>query len=233
MHWAIPAVWPDLPRFIQKSLNTEAKGQVGEAEVMRGMSQLVEASGPEGPDWEMIEEDARSSLPSCASYVHILAKYVQMNSGGPGGPLIRDLDDFCTNFVPETDGGARRLLGGEFINTVVLLNWKPDTVPYFVNAILKTNLIGPKVVDGICKLLNPSLVRKLVGKEARQGVITAEKLMGQARELCTKLNVDEIVRTQHIGLLDIRCVLFLLGKGKDVETTEFESIDDIARALVI
>jgi len=66
---------------------------VGEIEIMSGMVIRAEAVGLGGSvDWDEVERDAASSMPTCESYVSTLRAYAQANSGS--GALVQDLNEF-------------------------------------------------------------------------------------------------------------------------------------------
>ena len=55
------------------------------------------------------------------------------------------------------------------------------------NACIKANLIAPhhKIIDGYCRLIPPSLLASLQSKENKPKAIEADKLMADARTLCS------------------------------------------------
>ena len=116
----------------------------------------------------------------------------------------------------------------EFIGKVATLKWgKAMSFPYVQNACLMTNLVSPKVSDGICKLLQPSAVSALTSKDNLVKVQEAEQLMQDARKLCDTMAASTPARTRAIGMLDTRCILHILKKHKDANDVAFESINAI------
>ena len=73
LHWACPFAWPDLLSLIEKTLNTDARGGQGEVEMMLHLqAQRVRAlRAGEDANWKKICDDAKTSLPKCAPYMHI------------------------------------------------------------------------------------------------------------------------------------------------------------------
>ena len=234
IHWAAPFVWPSLPDLIQKALNTDARGQQGEVEIMlsmhEDMDRMLATAGT--VDWSKIESNAKASLPPCSSYMGAVATYVRLNSGGSSGELLRDLMHFQKSFACATNGPLR-VLGGEFITRVATLSFGPsEKYPLFKNGLLKANLQTNIVVDGLCKLISPTLVSKLTSKKCKPLVEECEVLMSQVRELCSKLAIEDYARTRCVGKLDIRCVGFVLGKGVEIENRIFKDIPHIAQAFM-
>jgi hypothetical protein len=226
MHWAVDFVWPDLLGFIQNTLNTVSRGGQSETEMMLFMSAEARYALSKGqePSWDAIVAAAKASMPTCSPYMGTLAQYVQLNTGGE---LLADLDNFLKAFACN-ENGPLRMLGGEFIGKVATLKWgKAMSFPYVQNACLMTNLVSPKVSDGICKLLQPSAVSALTSKDNLVKVQEAEQLMQDARKLCDTMAASTSARTRAIGMLDTRCILHILKKHKDANDVAFESINAI------
>ena len=232
LHWQVPYVWPELLPLVQAALNVQAHGAITEVEVMLGMhadAALAEAAGKQ-PDWKAVQKAAAQNLPSCASYIDVLANYVKNNSGA--GALLNDLSSFQKAFGCGAKGAARAL-GSEFISKVSGLNFGPGVKhPYVKNACLKANLQSKKVVDGVCKLLLPSHVAVLAADKKRALVNSAEKLMEDGRKLCDALSLADENRVVHIGMLDVRLILHICNKGNEGEGIDFKSFEDIAAAFV-
>ena len=89
--------------------------------------------------------------------------------------------------------------------------------------------MSPKHVDGFCKFLNASHLGMLTAP-ANQGVVAeAERLMSDARKLLDTLQPNAALRSQALGRLDVRCVLTILKKTKEMESKEFKSIAAVAQ----
>ena len=122
-----------------------------------------------------MQKAAAQNLPTCASYIDVLASYVKKNSGA--GALLNDLGSFQKAFGCG-EKGAARALGSEFISKVSSLNFGVGVkLPYLKNACLKANLQSSKVVDGVCKLLYPSHVGALAAEKKRELAKSVEQLM--------------------------------------------------------
>ena len=114
MHWTTPFLWPLLPRLIENALNTEARKNQSEIEVMLYMHKLMVQQIEAGctPNWSEIETNAQASLPPCANYIGALTAYAKSNSGGMSGELLNDLVKFSKMFGCD-EKGALRALGGD------------------------------------------------------------------------------------------------------------------------
>ena len=147
-------MWPDLLAFIQNTLNTNAQTGQGEIEMMMFMDGEREVCKQRGEevDWPSIIQRAKSSLPKCAPYLHIIAKYINKCESPE---LIEGLSK-CIKTFACSEKGALRTLGGEYIAMVVSLDWGPAMkCPRVMTACLEGNLASSKVSDGICKLILP------------------------------------------------------------------------------
>ena len=124
-----------------------------------------------------------------------------------------------------SEKGALRTLGGEYIANVVSLDWGPAMkCPRVLSACIEGNLASSKVSDGICKLITPGRLDLLTRKTNRSKVLEAEKLMEDARSLCSRLGVADHVRVKKLGLLDSRCIYHICNKGKEAEGKDFNNI---------
>ena len=191
MHWICPFVWPQLPDLAQNCLNTEARGQQSEIEIMLAMHKQMESYLQAGlaVDWGDIEAKAKASLPPCASYIGALSTYVKLNSGGQSAELLHELVKFSKTFAC-SEKGPLRTLGGEFLMKVATLSFGPlEKYPLVKNALLEANLQTDKVVDGICKMITPTMVSQLAKQGNRATVKKCEALMEQARGICKTGNL--------------------------------------------
>jgi len=233
IHWQCPAVWPDLVHFVQAALNTHAKNEQSEVEVMLEMHGMMKQAVDSGrqADWAEIEEAACFSLPPCSSYIKSLSAFVRDNAGGAEGTLLHELSQFHKAFGCGQQGATRKL-GADFMGKLVSLNFGLGVrFPYLLNAAISANLNSGKVVDGICRLLQQPQLSALTTKANRSMVESAEQLMQDTRKLCSVMNVDQAIRCTAIGRCDVRCVLLITKKLKDVEKTPFLSIGAIAEAV--
>ena len=181
LHWQAPHVWPELLPLVQAALNVQAHGDITEVEVMLGMHRQAAEAEMAGkqPDWKAVQKAAAQNLPTCATYIEVLANYVKKNSGA--GALLHDLSSFQEAFGCG-EKGASRALGSEFISRVSGLSFGVGVkLPYLKNACLKANLQSSKVVDGVCKLLLPGHVQLLALDKNRALTKSAAKLMEDYR----------------------------------------------------
>ena len=230
MHWAVAFVWPNLLTMIQMTLNTVSRGGQSETEMMLFMHDEAAAAIAQGsePEWAGIIAAAKASMPACAPYMHVLAKFVQLNTGGE---LLQDLN-ICLKAFACSESGPLRALGGEYIGKVAALDWgKSEKYPHVQNACLMANLASPKVSDGICKLIVPSNLSVLMSKDNRAKVVEADRLMADARKLCDAMSVTPSIRIRAVGMLDTRCVTHILKKDKEAEGRTFDAIAEIAKVI--
>ena len=230
LHAACPIVWPTLQRFIHRVLNTEARGIVGEIEIMSGMVIQAEAVGLGGSvDWDEVERDAASSMPTCESYVSTLRAYVQANSGG--GALIQDLNEFIHMY----EECSQRVLGGEYFEAVLKMKVHDaelgEDIPYVRNATVKANLNGPKVVDNYCRTLVGSNLAVVGRKDKKKEILECERLLEEARAITNELPTVDRIRI--LGMLDQRVAMHITGKGKLLgPREEYKSVIDIAKVAL-
>ena len=185
------------------------------------------------PDWPQIEKGASCSLPPCAAWVGALADYVRLNSGGLEGELLNDLKDF-TRVFRCSEAGSKRMMGSDFWRKLSSLSFGIDRYPYVLNGCIKAGIQSPahKVIDGFCKLAQPSHLSTLASKASRESVISAESIMTDARKLIQSLNVEHATSVTLLGQLDVRAVLHIMKLGKVAEGVEYDSLSAIAEAPV-
>ena len=118
MHWACPYVWEAIVDVGQKALNTEARGQQGEVEIMLSIHNMFmqDVEDQKAPDWKRYEAMAKKALPPCSSYMGAVAQYVKCNAGGVKGDLLKDLSRFIKAFACD-EKGPLRVLGDTGPNT--------------------------------------------------------------------------------------------------------------------
>ena len=234
MHWSTPFIWPLLPTLIENALNTEARKNQSEIEVMLYMHKLmvqqIEAGGT--PNWSEIEANAQASLPPCASYIGSLTAFVKNNSGGMSGELLKDLVKFSKTFGCD-EKGALRALGGEFISAVATLNFGGlEKYPFVKTSLFELNLQSNHLIDNICKFITPTIVKGLLHKDKRDHVKLCECVMQQARSISSSLNLTEELAIKSLGMLDVRCAAFLTGKGKALEGIDFNTVEEIEKTFL-
>ena len=136
--------------FIQTTLNTDTRTGQGEVEMMLYLHELGSQN-----EWvydASLIDRAKSSMPTCAPYMPVLAEYVKEKAGQSSeSEILDDLNNFLKAFACD-EKGPLRTLGGEIIVKVNSLRWSAMRCPRVKNACLMTNLASSKVSDGICKL---------------------------------------------------------------------------------
>jgi len=234
LHWQAPEVWPELVHFAQSALNTVARNEQGELEVMLELHRLwrLDVESHREPNWQKIQETACLSMPPCTQYIGSLVAFVKANSGGVDGTLLDELSSFQKMFACSESGATRRM-GSEFFHKLSGLTFGPgEKYPYIMNACIAANLIAPKVIDGICRLLGSPQLQLLTNKATKPKVKEAEELMVNVREVCSRLNVPQAIKTKVVGKVDVRCILLLCNKLKEVEKITLETIADVAQMFV-
>ena len=220
MHHQCPKVWSDLVHLVQAALNTHAKADQSELEVMADIGRMRDAAvaANKEPNWNEIEAAAVLCLPKCASYVSTLCAYVRAQAPELLGELNKCHKAFGSS---------------EYIAKVASLTWGlAEKHPYVLNAAMATNLASPphRVTDGFCRLLTASTLNALTVPSNREAMKQADKLMADARALCLALGVQHSDRVKCCGKVDVRVVLHLCKKGKEGEGKVFDDIGQIAQA---
>ena len=225
IHRKAREVWPKLEAFAQRALNIEAVNARSEIEVWKDMLEHAE-SFPQGEvNWQEVLEQARAGLPQCSDYLSSMVSYLKIF----GGTLLGDLDDFLHTL----EGAHLANLGGEFIEAVCKLKLPIQQEPlcYTANALLKTNKVGDKVIDNICRYIPVTLPGQLRGPQKIKKTMEVEVAMREAREVVKKLGRDSHEVVEQLGKFDVRCIVWVLGL-KPMESTKFDSLDAIREALI-
>jgi len=230
MHHQCPQVWPELVHLVQAALNTHAKTDQSEIEVLLDIGRMRDSAVGQNKeaDWKEIEAAACFCLPKCGSYVQALIAYVKAQAP----ELLNELSQFQKAFASQ---GTSRVLGSEYIAKVASLTWGPaQKFPFVMNAAMEANLASPpnRITDGFCRLMSVSTLAALTNTHNRATVQKADKLMLDARSLCHALVLDESARVKCCGLLDVRLIYHLCKKGQEAEGKVFDSIEQIAQALL-
>jgi hypothetical protein len=230
MHHEAPAVWPGLVHMVQAALNTHAKGDQTEVEVMLDVHNMYEAALTAGTevDWKTIQTTACFSMPPCSPYIGVLVNFVKAHGGGCTGELLQELSKYQAAF---RCSGA---LGSEFLGRLASISFGVGLkFPWVVIACVKANLSSPptKVVDGICKLFPLHAIAAITNKNNREVVKAGEAMMIQARSLCDKIpNITDHTKVTCLGRLDCRIVMFIIKRIKDIEPNKvITCIDDISK----
>ena len=215
-HWQSVYIWPDLPDFLQDSLNIVAKLIVSEPEIMLKISDMAANAKKNGEPatWKLWEKAAANSNPACVMWIDKLSAYVQLHGGD--GELIAELAEYAKSLETQ---GPKRLLGAEFFSKINNLKFgRGVCFPRVVNATLELQLAGPKVTNGnICNFLTPGAMSELVKESNRGAVQKAEELMSEARKLVTSLGLQRSKVVKSIGRLDVRTAAVLTKTSKALE----------------
>ena len=239
-HWQCPFIWPDLADFSQGALNAVVHGEQSEIEVMLALwktaSALERANGPSYKvEWKAVEEKVCQTMPSCAAWVSALSAYVAHNAGGADGKLIRGLSSFAKAFA--TSGkGRTRMLGSVFLTKLALLQFGAgQEFPHNKHACVACQLQSPphKIVDGLCQLLSSQSLSELARKDRRPAIVETERLLTESRRLCESLGMSDSDFVKVIGRFDVRIILFLTKKGREMGPKyEFKSMDEVVKAFL-
>ena len=229
MYMRLQDACPGLVNFIQGTLNTDARTEQSEVELLLEMVMKKVASAD--PDWQAIEKEASYANAPASKYSKTLVLLAKLQ------PLecIQDLSAFYKAWACPAEGqGVVRHMGSEWIFKLSTLNFgKVDKFPWVVNAAFKANLTSKDktLVDGFCKLVSATHLGQLAASSNRPSVCKAEKLMTRARELVAKLQLRAAESAMAIGKLDIRLVMYLMKMHKQMEQLDkpFDSIDHIGQ----
>ena len=224
---------PELPDFIQASLNARAGNDTSEIEVLLGMANKRGGMGGSSDEsnWTQIEAAASQVNGPCAKYARVLAAFARVQPK----EAIEDLAAFYKAFATMSDFGANRFMGSEFLTKLAATNFgKMDKFPWILNAAFKANLrsSGTKNVDGYCKLVTVQHLSQLSSNANRAAVRDAEQQMIDARKLCKSLAVPHFVATKCIGNLDCRLALILM-KLQKADSLQLSTFDAVGQAIFL
>ena len=158
--WTCAEVWPLLPDVMQRALN--ATNSIGssstELEVAASIASyaaMAERRGDE-PDWDSCAAAATAGSPPCSAYAKTLALYCRKFGGGPGCPMVTQLDAYAKQH------NMNLRLGEEFWQAVVQTTFAESSIlPRVRNAILLTQLTSPRQVEGVAKLISKTDINGL------------------------------------------------------------------------
>ena len=235
--WQAEEVWPALPDLVQRSLNASNSiaSQASELETACAVAEFAQMQANAGGtvDWEKAIEAACASMPPCANYIQTIGAYVKLYSGGGHAPMIHYLDEFAKAF------GENRRLGEEFLQAVTEAKFGSASklYPHIRTGLLAANLVSPKIVDGLARLLVKSDVERLKAKANAAAVDFAENSLAEGWTEAMRLVDDKHVTLekayQALGRFHSRTILRLTGKAKlGFEKKEFKTQDDIQRAFI-
>ena len=227
--WQCEATWPTLPDLAQRALNASnsVASQASELETAASIAEFAQMQS-EPVNWDACVDAAAASMPPCKGYIGIIGTYVRLYGGGHGGPMIKYLDEFAKQF------GANKVLGEEFLTSVtnVAFSFAKNLYPHIRTGLIATNLVSPKVVDGISRLLVKSGVERLRGRDRAQLIDKAEQIMGSGWDVAMQLLQDGACSTATvypvIGRLHTRVALHITGKAKlGFERRVFKDMEEI------
>ena len=184
-------------------------------------------------DWNKVEKAVGDSNPICKPWIKELAYFVR--SSHTSGELLYELSDATKTFAGSHDEEHATVVGREFffnLNKLWTAFGKAETYPMVINAVLKAQISGGQVSDGIYRTFKPAqLVGTLTKKDARNNIELAEHFMDDIRVVCRGLNLAKAFIFKAITRADVRIGLFLMGKGISTDIA-YKSIGDIAMVPV-
>lgn len=137
------------------------------------------------------------------------------------------LDRFAKSY------GESKTLGEEFVGAVVGLSVsKVDKCNYIRTAIVATNLVAEKVVDGIARLIYKSDIDRLQSSSRKDAVLAADASIKMAWTLadnaCQAGHISQDSFDDIVGKIMFRMVLYLVDKQKlSPEKIAFQDMADI------
>ena len=220
--------WPGLPPFVQYAHNAGNALYTVKGELECGMDIcfMAKASGSSGPDYKAIVAEVQKSNPLCGEYLDTVAHMTRLFADG--GATITLLDAFSKRW------GDSKRLGEEFLGAVCDASFYGGA-PYeqLRKAMIATNLVSNKVVDGIAKLLVKGDVARVAQlsksiskpKEAEEAINASNTILA---DLIKQKAIDEN-KASDVGFrFSIRLVLHMVGKGKvSFDKRDFESFEAI------
>ena len=233
--WPVEATWPSMPDLAQRALNAanSVASQASELEVAASIAEFaaMELAVNGSIDWGRCGTAAVAGLPPCTDYVTTLVEYVRLYGGGDGAPMVKYLDEFSKRY------GENKRLGEDFIKGVTETVFSASRrVPHLRTAFLAANLVSPKVVDGVAKLLVKSDIEKLKSKDLASKVDASESEMATAWSIVEKLWESDISRESLypvVGRFHCRVVLWVTSKGKlGFEKKEYKTLEEIRSVFV-
>ena len=227
--WQVELAWADAPDKLQRALNSshEVHSSSTELEVAVTIAEGIES----GESVEDALKNATAGNPPCVNYAKHLALLAQFFGGGKKVPLLHALDAFAKRH------GENRRLGEEFLVTVVNLKFMGAAqFPRVIDAVITTNLVSEKVVDGVARTLTKTDLTGLVAKTKLPLIKAAERHLDEAEFVCRSLRlagIDENWCTNEEGLFKVRVGAHLCGKGKSTfDGIVYPNIEAIVRCLL-
>ena len=230
--WQAEYAWPMLPDLAQRGLNS-SHGVTSRSTELEVMVWVFEAcKDAQGTQFTELLEAVKLSGPVCAQYITAVGKLAMQIGGGAKGSVLFFMDRFAKSF------GENKILGQEFVEAVVSLNLsKTNSCNYVRTALVITNLISEKVVDGVAKLLTPSDVNRLNGLAKKSMAIGLNEFIKHAWAICESAwdagYISEQSFDETCGRMMVRAILFCVDKQKlaPAGMTIGATIDDIKCAF--
>lgn len=230
LSWMVEDAWPGATHILQAALNStndignspsELEGAVSIAERLANGESLQDATNA-----------AVSTCPPWKGYVAHLASLAKYYGGGSQVPKLYQLDAFAKKY------GENRRLGEEFLGAIMALKWPGDLeYPRIVDAWLTTNMVSPKVVDGVARCLTKSDIGSCTAKTKAKMIADADRHLEQIADVCKAVKGLEIIKDDAVetleGLGKVRTGAFICNKSKmTFEAKEFENLHDIVRLFL-
>ena len=248
--WYVERLWPEFVDLSQGALNAEHTS-FSMASELETASTIAAHVDQYSQDWQTAVDRAKSSMPPCTPYIDAVADFVRNYGGGAGFPIIKYptsllyimrynprielllminwyLDQFSRRFE------GNRTLGETYWRAVVGMQFQTacTKMPMLRTALLATNLVSPKVVDGISRCLVKSDLLMLQRKDRLMQVTAAETILADAWDTLQSRDVDDAKKCKLFGCLSSRIILFLSKKQKDgPENSSYKSFAEIKRAF--
>lgn len=232
--WIAEVAWPKLPDLCQRALNAHhgVTSRSTEIEIMVWVSeQAVNKSS--GAQFEDITKSIALSGPPCAPYIDSVAKLAITISGGEGAPTLHFLDRVQKSY------GENKTLGEEFC--VALCNLtevsKVNKILYAKVALVCSNLIGEKVVDGIARLFVKGDVERFKNKDIKPKVIDADCAIHMAMRVAQTF-LEKSLITQNdfddsLSRFMLRSMLLITEKQKcDPEAKAYTTLAELKQMFV-
>ena len=208
---------PGLADFCQRSLNStnSISAEQSELEVMSSIAQFANNQAKQGqePDYKACTEAATAGNPPCKPYAVNLATFAKLYGGGPGAPIVVQLDKFAKKH------SRHMVLGSEFTGAVVSASFGDiHPCPRVRAGLLGCKLTSPRAVDGVARLLSKSDVSKMTSKDMAKRVVALEADLERCEKLVLQLDQVKALPDGEgmdvYSLLMIRSITHLLNKTK-------------------
>lgn len=211
---SVEETWPWMPDLFQRALNAHNSipNESSELEVAACIAQEALQNASAADPWKEAVNIATAGGPSCASYAHVIARWVRYLGDGEQCPFVKELDAFHKCYA------STAKVGEEFFTALVDTKMHASkALGHVKQGFIATNLTSPRVVDGVSKLLTKSDINVVKGKP--EEAIDADDVLKYAQNLTSTLVAQgRLLESQRIdvyGRFLIRMVGgFLCGKGK-------------------